>query len=114
MAFLSKLRYSEIKDYDFNRGGYKSGTGHFTQIVWKGSTRLGVGIATRGSKVVVVARYSPAGNFMRRFKEHVHRQKPGGKAYINLSPLINFSPVDLIILQNSIILFSTPIQNLDS
>eukprot|EP00112_Aurelia_sp_Birch-Aquarium-sp1_P022647 Seg6460.2 transcript_id=Seg6460.2/GoldUCD/mRNA.D3Y31 product="Protein PRY1" protein_id=Seg6460.2/GoldUCD/D3Y31 len=82
--------YSEIKDYDFNRGGYKSGTGHFTQIVWKGSTRLGVGIATKGSKVVVVARYSPAGNFMRRFREHVHRQKPGARVP-SLSELENGS-----------------------
>ena len=46
--------------------------------MWKGSTHLGVGIATSGNKIVVVARYSPAGNFGRRYRENVLRQKPGG------------------------------------
>ena len=54
-------------------------TGHFTQLVWKGSTKLGVGIAKQGSTVVVVARYTPAGNFRGRYQENVQRRKPGGK-----------------------------------
>ena len=73
-------RYDEIKDYNFNRGGYQSGTGHFTQLVWKGSTRLGAAVVQRGNIVVVVARYAPAGNFMGRFGENVFRQKVGGIA----------------------------------
>ena len=72
-------RYNEIKDYNFNRGGYQSGTGHFTQLVWKGSTRLGAAVVQRGNIVVVVARYAPAGNFMGRFGENVFRQKFGGE-----------------------------------
>lgn len=36
--------------------------GHFTQVVWKGSTELGVGMATNGNKVYVVGQYRPAGN----------------------------------------------------
>ncbi|XP_065065185.1 uncharacterized protein LOC135691294 isoform X1 [Rhopilema esculentum] len=71
--------YNEIQHYDFNRGGFSSRTGHFTQVVWKGSTHLGVGIATSGNKIVVVARYSPAGNFGRRYRENVLRQKPGAR-----------------------------------
>ena len=77
--FCLITRYNEIKYYNFNRGGFSSRTGHFTQVVWKGSTKLGVGIATRGSMVVVVARYSPAGNFMGRFAQNVFRQKSGSK-----------------------------------
>ena len=72
------LRYNEIKDYDYNRGGYQSGTGHFTQIIWKGTTKVGAAVVKRGNIVVVVARYTPAGNFMGRFKQNVLRQKPGG------------------------------------
>ena len=54
--------YSEIKDYTFGREP-GPGTGHFTQVVWKGSRELGVGVALgEGGKVVVVANYSPAGN----------------------------------------------------
>ncbi|XP_069022356.1 Golgi-associated plant pathogenesis-related protein 1 [Embiotoca jacksoni] len=54
--------YSEIKDYNWSKPGFSGDTGHFTQVVWKGSTELGVGMATRGGKTFVVGRYRPAGN----------------------------------------------------
>ncbi|MEE6504709.1 hypothetical protein FKM82_005305, partial [Ascaphus truei] len=55
--------YNEIKDYDFNNPGYRSGTGHFTQVVWRGSTKLGVAVATDGrGDFFVVAQYNPPGN----------------------------------------------------
>ncbi|XP_035855724.1 Golgi-associated plant pathogenesis-related protein 1-like [Sander lucioperca] len=46
--------YSEIKDYNWSSPGFSSETGHFTQVVWKDSKELGVGIATDGHKVYVV------------------------------------------------------------
>ncbi|KAM4528062.1 Golgi-associated plant pathogenesis-related protein 1-like isoform 1-T2 [Odontesthes bonariensis] len=55
--------YSEIKDYDFSKPGFHSNTGHFTQVVWKNSKELGVGMATSGNMVFVVGQYRPAGNF---------------------------------------------------
>ncbi|CAM4618298.1 unnamed protein product [Leuciscus chuanchicus] len=54
--------YSEIKDYDFKKSGHQPKTGHFTQVVWKSSTELGVGLATDGNTVFVVGQYKPAGN----------------------------------------------------
>nr|XP_046241962.1 Golgi-associated plant pathogenesis-related protein 1 isoform X1 [Scatophagus argus] len=54
--------YSEIKDYKWSNPGFSSNTGHFTQVVWKDSTQLGVGLATDGNKVFVVGQYRPAGN----------------------------------------------------
>lgn len=39
-------------------------TGHFTQVVWKASTELGVGFATDGKKVFVCGQYRPAGNMV--------------------------------------------------
>ncbi|XP_043113550.1 Golgi-associated plant pathogenesis-related protein 1 [Puntigrus tetrazona] len=54
--------YSEIKDYKFSSPGHQQNTGHFTQVVWKSSTELGVGLATDGNKVFVVGQYKPAGN----------------------------------------------------
>ena len=46
--------------------------GHFTQVVWKDSKKLGVGIAVSSSGgVYVVARYSPPGNVMNQFAENV-------------------------------------------
>ncbi|XP_041098587.1 uncharacterized protein LOC121309627 [Polyodon spathula] len=54
--------YSEIKDYDFSKPGFGFNTGHFTQVVWKSSTEVGVGKATDGKMTFVVGRYSPPGN----------------------------------------------------
>ncbi|KAG7240061.1 hypothetical protein INR49_028064 [Caranx melampygus] len=54
--------YNEIKDYNWGQPGFSGRTGHFTQVVWKDSTQLGVGMATDGKKAFVVGQYRPAGN----------------------------------------------------
>ncbi|KAM4662523.1 uncharacterized protein O3C94_011005 isoform 2-T2 [Discoglossus pictus] len=55
--------YDEIKNYDFGRPGFRSNTGHFTQVVWKDSQEVGVGVATDGNGLFfVVGQYDPAGN----------------------------------------------------
>ncbi len=77
----TKAWYDEIKDYDFDTpAGFSSETGHFTQVVWKASTRLGVGVACNiGGKggQYVVAQYNPAGNTTgdnnEHFRENVQR-----------------------------------------
>ena len=47
---------------DVSRTGNWQDVGHYTQIIWRGSTRIGCGIATGGGRDVLVCRYSPAGN----------------------------------------------------
>jgi glioma pathogenesis-related protein 2 len=37
--------YDEIKGYTFGESGFSPQTGHFTQVVWKETTKLGVGVA---------------------------------------------------------------------
>ncbi|XP_029366956.1 Golgi-associated plant pathogenesis-related protein 1-like [Echeneis naucrates] len=54
--------YNEIKDYNWAHPGFSGNTGHFTQVVWKESTELGVGMATDGKRAFVVGQYRPAGN----------------------------------------------------
>uniref|UniRef100_A0A3B3QB99 SCP domain-containing protein n=1 Tax=Paramormyrops kingsleyae TaxID=1676925 RepID=A0A3B3QB99_9TELE len=54
--------YNEIKDYNFSRPGFTPNTGHFTQVVWKDTKELGVGIATDGTTIFVVGQYVPPGN----------------------------------------------------
>ena len=49
---------TEIDDYDYSDPGYQSGTGHFTQVVWVGSTKLGCAEYSN----YVTCRYSPQGN----------------------------------------------------
>ena len=66
--------YDEISQYDFNNPGYISGTGHFTQVVWKGSKQVGFGYAqARDGYYYGVANYYPAGNFIGEFEENVFK-----------------------------------------
>ena len=34
---------SELKDYNFNKPGFDMKTGHFIQVVWKNTTKVGYG-----------------------------------------------------------------------
>ena len=66
--------YNEENQYNFNNPGYISGTGHFTQIVWKGSKQVGFGYAqARDGYYYGVANYYPAGNFIGEFEDNVFR-----------------------------------------
>ncbi|XP_062549524.1 Golgi-associated plant pathogenesis-related protein 1-like [Armigeres subalbatus] len=67
--------YNEIKDYRFgqpNPGNFGQ-VGHFTQVVWKNSKRLGVGIAKTGNNVYVVCNYDPPGNYGGQYAANVTR-----------------------------------------
>jgi uncharacterized protein YkwD len=59
--------YSEIKEYKYgalmNNNWYK--TGHYTQMVWKTTTHIGIGKAVcKNGSILIVANYSPSGNYM--------------------------------------------------
>jgi len=60
----NKSWYSEEKDYDYYDGSSKNGRaiGHFTQMVWKGTTRFGVGVAT--GKSIKYAKYGNVQTFV--------------------------------------------------
>ena len=70
--------------YDFTKGVFSSGTGHFTQVVWVGTTHVGAARSKDGICVVhhqhqccflefctQVANYSPPGNRTGTFKQNV-------------------------------------------
>uniref|UniRef100_A0A1B0CTI2 SCP domain-containing protein n=1 Tax=Lutzomyia longipalpis TaxID=7200 RepID=A0A1B0CTI2_LUTLO len=64
--------YSEIKSHVFGREPTSMGTGHFTQVVWKDSRQLGVGMATNAAgQTYVVANYDPPGNYIGRYAQQV-------------------------------------------
>ena len=76
-------RYKEVCKYDFNKPGYSNKVGHFTQVVWKASTELGIGRYT-GRKIkkgktmtctYIVARYRKAGNVAgaKAFRQNVSK-----------------------------------------
>ncbi len=60
---------------------FSTATGHFTQLVWAGSSRLGCGFArglTRGpygslNAIFIVCSYDPPGNVSGQFRENVLR-----------------------------------------
>uniref|UniRef100_A0A3B1K5E8 SCP domain-containing protein n=1 Tax=Astyanax mexicanus TaxID=7994 RepID=A0A3B1K5E8_ASTMX len=55
--------YNEVKDYNYSRPGFSSGTGHFTQVVWKDSKELGYGSGHRWENSVCCGSILPPGNF---------------------------------------------------
>ena len=64
--------YEEIKDYDFSKSEFTSRTGHFTQVVWKNSRKLGCGVAcTDTAYCYITCNYYPGGNYLGQFKTNV-------------------------------------------
>ncbi|KAI0338826.1 PR-1-like protein [Trametopsis cervina] len=71
---------NEASKYDYNNPGFSSATGHFTQVVWKGSKQVACAVAncppgsifTQASKMIV-CRYSPPGNYAGEFPQNVGR-----------------------------------------
>ncbi|KAJ0067852.1 hypothetical protein NL108_011091 [Boleophthalmus pectinirostris] len=80
--------YSEIKFYSWNSPGYSSKIGHFSQVVWKDSEEVGVGVASSGKKVFVVGQYRPAGNMNSPmyFQQNVLPKVAGSSNIIPKSP----------------------------
>ena len=62
----AKCWYDEIDLYNFKHPKYSEETGHFTQLVWKSSQKMGVGVAlsANGKEVYIVTNYYPAGNII--------------------------------------------------
>jgi len=69
---VTKLWYDEVRDYSFSNPGFGSKTGHFTQVVWKGTQQFGIGKAqsSRGGWYYVANYYSP-GNYEGEFRNNV-------------------------------------------
>ena len=67
--------YNEINNYNFNDPGFTLDTAHFTQLIWKSTTRLGCGASVRTDGVTykVVCNYYTAGNIVdaNKYSENV-------------------------------------------
>lgn len=63
----SEAWYGEIKQYKYseiNESNWQS-TGHYTQMVWSGTTHVGFGVAKcRDGQTIIVANYDPPGNYL--------------------------------------------------
>merc|ERR1719334_1951282 len=61
--------YDEVKSYNFGYQGFSMATGHFTQVVWKETTHVGLSASSCGN--FIFANYFPAGNMAGSFERNV-------------------------------------------
>jgi pathogenesis-related protein 1 len=64
-AALTRLWIDEYVHYNYSSNTCAPGQmcGHYTQVVWRNSQRLGCGTQTCGGNFYLVCRYDPPGNF---------------------------------------------------
>jgi uncharacterized protein YkwD len=66
------LWYREVDKYRFRRGGFSMATGHFTQLVWRSTRRVGCALsACENGLEVLVCNYDPPGNVETLFADNV-------------------------------------------
>ncbi|CAG7823010.1 unnamed protein product [Allacma fusca] len=54
--------YNEGRNYNWKSVGKQKGANHFTQLIWKGTQKLGMAMSTGQYGIYIVAEYSPPGN----------------------------------------------------
>jgi uncharacterized protein YkwD len=66
-----KMWYDEIAQYRFPDGGFSMETGHFTQVVWRGTQRVGCGHSQCKGMDIYVCEYDPPGNWEGQYRDNV-------------------------------------------
>jgi len=67
--------YDEVAHYKFPDGGFSMATGHFTQVVWRGTRQVGCGQSHCKDMDIFVCEYDPPGNWEGQYRENV---RPAG------------------------------------
>lgn len=62
---------SERDQYDFGSGGFSMETGHFTQVVWMSTQRLGCAVRTCNNMDLWVCNYDAPGNMRGAYPQNV-------------------------------------------
>jgi len=68
---IYQMWYNEKDQYDFSNGQFSMTTGHFTQVVWVSTTKLGCGISFNGNRAYGCCSYNPPGNVQGQYKDNV-------------------------------------------
>lgn len=64
--------YSEINNYVYDVPGFSATSGHFTQLVWRDTMEIGIGIGiSNNGMMYIVMRYRPPGNVYGRYNSNV-------------------------------------------
>ncbi|KAH8255562.1 hypothetical protein KR038_006073, partial [Drosophila bunnanda] len=72
---MMKLWYQEKYHHDYINPRFSPYTGHFTQMVWRNTEYLGVGVAFNDYRIWIVCNYDPPGNITGHFQENVVPRK---------------------------------------
>jgi uncharacterized protein YkwD len=67
--------YDEFKKFNFRSGGFSMKTGHFTQVVWRGTREVGCGRSQCNGIDIYICQYDPPGNVEGEYRDNV---KPTG------------------------------------
>lgn len=70
---LVRRIYGQSDKFSFDSMQLTPDTNDFTQLVWKGSSELGVGAQLRGDELYVVLFYNPKGNQPKKLWKNVSR-----------------------------------------
>jgi len=68
---IVKMWFDEGALYNFATGGFSADTGHFTQVVWRGTREVGCGHAQCNGNDIWVCQYDPPGNFEGQYQQQV-------------------------------------------
>ncbi|MBL4636344.1 MAG: hypothetical protein JKY56_20960 [Kofleriaceae bacterium] len=63
--------YDEVNLYNFNSGAFSMSTGHFTQLIWRDTQKLGCGVSMCKGGEIWVCNYDPPGNVQGYYKAQV-------------------------------------------
>jgi uncharacterized protein YkwD len=66
-----QMWYDEAKLYSFGKGSFSMETGHFTQVVWRGTTQIGCATSACRGMDIWVCNYDPPGNVHTLFQANV-------------------------------------------
>ncbi|KAF2670945.1 PR-1-like protein [Microthyrium microscopicum] len=63
--------YREIRNYNYGNPGFAMNTGHFTQVIWRNSRRIGCAVVNCGQGPLLTCEYDPPGNYLGMFRDNV-------------------------------------------
>ena len=72
---MTKLWYSSGRSFDYERANSLQNADTFTQVIWKSTQEIGLGLARQDNNVYIICLYFPAGNIVEDIPENVYPPK---------------------------------------
>ncbi|KAK3844491.1 MAG: PR-1 protein [Linnemannia gamsii] len=69
--------YNEVSKYNYKNPGFSMATGHFTQVVWKGTKSVGCAkkFCPGSNWTIYICNYDPPGNYQGQYQKNVLPRK---------------------------------------